>query len=76
MISKEQFKIQAERFAQAQAFEKITVSYDQYHGYYHIVADKEILERLESVAHATSEAMYKDLGIEDNENDLTDEIPF
>ena len=76
MISKDDFKIQTERFARAQAFEKITVSYDQYHGYYHIVADKEILEKLESVAHATSKAIYKDLGIENDENELTDEIPF
>lgn len=69
MISKEQFRQNKDRFEQAEAFEQVQVSYDQYHGYYHIVADKWVLERLTSVAHSTAEAIYKDLGVESEEED-------
>ena len=69
MISKEQFRKDKDRFEQAEAFEQVQVSYDQYHGYYHIVADKWVLERLELIAKATASAIYKDLGIEHEEEE-------
>jgi hypothetical protein len=70
MITKEQFRKNKDRFEQAEAFEQVQVSYDQYHGYYHIVADKWVLERLENVAKSTASAIYNDLGIEqEEEND-------
>ena len=72
MITKEQFRQNKDRFEQAEAFEQVQVSYDQYHGYYHIVADKWVLERLENVAKATASAIYKDLGVEHIEEDTED----
>ena len=69
MISKEQFRKDKDRFEQAEAFEQVQVSYDQYHGYYHIVADKWVLERLELIAKATASAIYKGLGIEHEEEE-------
>ena len=72
MITKEQFRQNKDRFEQAEAFEQVHVSYDQYHGYYHIVADKWVLERLENVAKATASAIYKDLGVENIEEDTED----
>lgn len=68
MITKEQFRRNKDRFEQAEAFEQVQVSYDQYHGYYYVVADKWVLEKLVSIAHATAEAIYKDLCIESEEN--------
>ena len=64
MMTKEQFKRNKDRFEQAEAFEQVQVSYDQYHGYYHIVADKKVLERLENIAKEIANALYKNLGIE------------
>lgn len=72
MITKEQFRKNKDRFEQAEAFEQVQVSYDQYHGYYHIVADRWVLERLENVAKATASAIYNDLGVEHIEEDAED----
>ena len=72
MLTKEQFRQNKDRFEQAEAFEQVQVSYDQYHGYYHIVADRWVLERLENVAKATASAIYKDLGVENIEEDTED----
>ena len=69
MITKEQFRKNKDRFEQAEAFEQVQVSYDTYHGYYHIVAEKWVLERLENVAKATADSIYKDLGVENESED-------
>lgn len=64
MMTKEQFKRNRDKFEQAEALEQVRLSYDQYHGYYHIVANKEVLERLEIIAKETANAIYKNLDIE------------
>lgn len=72
MMTKEQFRQNKDRFEQAEAFEQVHVSYDQYHGYYHIVADRWVLERLENIAKSTASAIYNDLGVEHEEEEEED----
>ena len=63
-MKKDDFKQNVELFERAESFEKLSVTYDQYHGYYHVVADRGVLEELVKLAKNEVKEIYEYLNIE------------
>ena len=61
--SKEDFEKDVELFEIAKGLEKLSVTYDQYHGYYHVVGDRDILEELVKLAKNKVKNIYEYLNI-------------
>lgn len=64
-MKKEDFKKDVELFIKAENFEKLSVTYDQYHGINCIVGDKEVLEELLELAEREIKNIYEYLNIKE-----------
>lgn len=61
--SKEDFEKDVELFETAKGFEKLSVTFDQYHGYYHVVGDRGVLGELIKLAKNEVKNIYEYLNI-------------
>lgn len=61
--SKEDFEKEVELFETAKGFEKLSVTFDQYHGYYHVVGDRGVLGELIKLAKNEVKNIYEYLNI-------------
>ena len=61
--SREDFEKEVELFETAKGFEKLSVTFDQYHGYYHVVGDRGVLGELIKLAKNEVKNIYEYLNI-------------